>query len=41
MKMLAEENSEMKSDFYIKINSFVDEISDLRYKLGKYEEVDE
>lgn len=37
--MLEEERSEMRSDFYIKINSFVEEISQLKEKLSKYEEV--
>lgn len=29
----------MKSDFYIKINSFVSEIDDLKGRLSRYEEV--
>jgi hypothetical protein len=34
---LEEENSVMKSDFYIRINSFVEEIDQLKSKLSKYE----
>ncbi len=34
VKMLEEERSEMKSDFYIKINSFVSEIDQLKSKLS-------
>jgi hypothetical protein len=41
MKMLEEERSEMKSDFYIKINSFVDEIKELKDKLSRYENIDD
>ena len=41
VKMLSEERNEMKSDFYIKINSFVEEISELKQKLLKYEDIDE
>ena len=37
VKLLEEERSEMKSDFYIKINSFVSEIDTLKSKLSRYE----
>ena len=35
VKRLEEERSEMKSDFYIKINSFVQEIDHLKGKLSR------
>ncbi|CDW79559.1 UNKNOWN [Stylonychia lemnae] len=38
VKMMEEERSEMRSDFNIKINSFVMEIDDLKTKLSRYEE---
>ena len=34
---LEEERSELRNDFYIKFNSFSQEISGLKDKLGKYE----
>ena len=41
VRTLEEERSEMKSDFYIKINSFVSEIDTLKSKLYQYEPVNE
>ena len=38
VKLLEEERSEMRSDFNIKINSFVMEIDNLKTKLSRYEE---
>lgn len=35
VRLLEEESREMKSDFYIKINSFVEEISHLKSKLQR------
>lgn len=37
LRTLEEENSVMKSDFYIRINSFVEEIDQLKSRLSKYE----
>ena len=34
VRTLEEENSVMKSDFYIRINSFVEEIDQLKHKLS-------
>ena len=41
LKVLEEEKSELKNDFYIKINSYMEEISMLRDKLSKYEDLPE